>query len=74
MKTKHDILDDIKDCWYQLLHTEKIDSLKIKYITDRLNNFGLSSIYELIGWFYPNDYPLMNENSHCGMRFFGYKI
>lgn len=74
LNPQNNSLDDIKDCWYQLLHTGKIDSLKIKYITDRLNNFGLSSIYELIGWFYPNDYPLMNENSHCGMRFFGYKI
>ena len=74
LNPQNNSLDDIKDCWNQLLHTGKIDSSKIKYITDRLNNFGHSSIYELIGWFYPNDYPLMNENSHCGMRFFGYKI
>ena len=67
-------LNDIKDCWYQLLHTGDIDSTKIKYVTDRLKNFGLSSIYELIGWFYPDKYPLMNNNSHCGMKFFGYNI
>lgn len=67
-------IEDIKYCWFQLLHTGKIDSLKIKYVTDRLNNFGLSSIYELIGWFMPDKYPLMNENSHCGMRFFGYSV
>ena len=67
-------IDDIKDCWQQLLHTGKIDSGKIKYVTDKLNNFGLSSIYELIGWYYPEEYPLMNGNSDCGMRFFGYKI
>ena len=67
-------IDDIRDCWQQLLHTEKIDSSKIKYITDVLNYFGLSSIYELIGWYYPDKYPLMNNNSHCGMRFFGYTI
>ena len=67
-------IDDIKDCWQRLLHTGKIDSDKIKYVTDKLNNFGLSSIYELIGWYYPEKYPLMNGNSDCGMRFFGYKI
>ena len=67
-------LNDIIDCWYHLLHTGVIDSSKIKYVTDRLNNFGLSSIYELIGWFYPDKYPLMNNNSHCGMRFFGYNV
>ena len=67
-------LNDIIDCWYHLLHTGVIDSSKIKYVTDRLNNFGLSSIYELIGWFYPEKYPLMNNNSHCGMRFFGYDV
>lgn len=67
-------LNDIRDCWYQLLHTGKIDSSKIKYVTDRLHFFGLSSIYELIGWYYPDRYPLMNKNSHCGMRFFGYTI
>ena len=64
----------IKDCWYQLLHTGKIDNSKIMYVTDRLSNFGLSSIYELIGWYYPDIYPVMNGNSHCGMRFFGYTV
>ena len=74
LNPKNNRLDDIIDCWKQLLYTGRIDSSKIKYVTDRLKNFGLSSIYELIGWRYPNKYPLMNENSHCGMRFFGYTI
>lgn len=74
LNPQNNSINDIRDCWQQLLHTGKIDSTKIKYITDRLNNFGLSSIYELIGWFYPDKYPLMNNNSHCGMRFFGYPI
>ena len=51
-----------------------IDWAKIKYVNDSLRNFGLSSIYELIGWYYPDKYPLMNNNSDCGMRFFGYTI
>lgn len=67
-------LDVIKDCWTKLLHTGKIDSAKIKYVTDRLHFFKYSSIYELIGWYKPDEYPLMNNNSHCGMRFFGYPV
>jgi hypothetical protein len=74
LNPQNNSIDDIRDCWQQLLHTGSIDSSKINYITDRLNNFGLSSIYELIGWYKPDKYPLMNNNSHCGMRFFGYTI
>lgn len=74
LNPRNNNLDDIKDCWYQLLHTGKVDSSRIKYVTDRLSNFGLSSIYELIGWYNPDEYPLMNNRSHCGMRFFGYPI
>ena len=74
LNPQNNSINDIRECWQQLLHSGSIDSSKIKYVTDRLSNFGLSSIYELIGWYYPNKYPLMNNNSHCGMRFFGYTI
>lgn len=74
LNPQNDNIDDIRDCWNQLLHTGKIDSYKIKYVTSKLKNFKFSSIYELIGWYYPDRYPLMNGNSDCGMRFFGYNI
>ncbi len=67
-------LKDIRDCWKELLHTGPITQQKIDNVTTTLRNFGPSSVRELIGWFFPNRYPLMNTNSDCGMRFFGYKI
>lgn len=66
--------EDIKECWQKLLQPGKIDSSRIDYVNKKLRFFGLSSIYELIGWYYPDDYPLMNWNSDCGMRFFGYDV
>ena len=67
-------IEDIRECWYKLLHTGKIDYEKIKYVTNKLRNFGHASVYELIGWYYPNEYPLMNDTSQRGMKFFGYHI
>lgn len=74
LNPKNNNIDDIKECWIKLLHTGKIDSSKIQYVKDKLLFFGLSSIREIIGWYYPDDYPLMNDVSECGMRFFGYTI
>lgn len=74
LNPKNNSINTIRDCWNKLLHTGDIDWAKIKYVNDSLRNFGLSSIYELIGWYYPDKYPLMNNNSDCGMRFFGYTI
>jgi len=39
-----------------------------------LRFFGKSSIRELIGWFYPEEYPIVNTNSNSGMKFFGYNL
>ena len=74
LNPKNNNIEDIRDCWNVLLHTGKIDNNKITIVKNRLRNFAWSSIRELIGWYYPNDYPLMNETSHRGMRFFGYNI
>lgn len=67
-------IDEIRECWNTLLHTGDITSDKIKQVTSKLCNFGLSSVYELIGWYYPDKYPIINNNSNCGMRFFGYIV
>ena len=67
-------LRDIIYYWSLLLHSGKINDDKIREAKDNLYSFGYSSIFELIGWFYPNKFPLMNSTSDCGMRFFGYHI
>ena len=67
-------LHDIRNCWKTLLHTGPINRQKIDLVTSKLKGFGLSSAQELIGWYYPDNYPVMNSNSDCGMRYFGYTI
>lgn len=67
-------LVDIINEWKQLLHSGKISSSKIQKVNDSLRFFGPSAIQELIAWYYPYDYPMMNANSDCGMRFFGYDV
>ena len=74
LNSSNNSLKDIIACWKQLLHSGPITSQKINHVTSTLNNFGISSVQELIGWYYPDKYPLMNSNSDCGMRFFGYKV
>ena len=74
LNPQNNSLADIRDCWKHLLHTGPITRQKIDHVTSTLNNFGISSVQELIGWYYPDKYPLMNSNSDCGMRFFGYNI
>ena len=67
-------LSVIKDCWKTLLHTGPISKEKIDRTVRSLYSFGYSSAQELIGWYYPEEYPIMNSNSNCGMRFFGYDV
>jgi hypothetical protein len=40
---------------------------KIKYI-------GASSMNEILAYLYPNKYPLINNNTIAGMKFFGYDL
>lgn len=60
--------------WDYLLHTGSITSTKIEKVTQSLRFFGDSAVQEVIGFYFPDKYPLMNSNSDCGMRFFGYNI
>lgn len=64
----------IRQSWKKLLHEGRITSEKVKYVNDNLHGFGTSSIYELIGWYYPDRYPLMNGASDKCMVFFGFDI
>jgi hypothetical protein len=74
LNPQNNTLENIIKKWDTLLHTGDITSEKIKATTDSLRFFGKSSIQQLIGWYYPDKYPIMNSNSDCGMRFFGYDI
>jgi len=39
-----------------------------------INYMGTSTINEIVGYFDPYNYPIMNKNSNSGLRFFGFNI
>jgi len=41
---------------------------------NEIKGIGPSMMNELLGFCYPEKYPLINKNSNCGLRFFGYQI
>jgi uncharacterized protein YfkK (UPF0435 family) len=42
--------------------------------SNKLNNFKEGSMYELLGLYYPLEYPMINNNALSGLRFFGYDV
>lgn len=67
-------LADIKNTWNILLNTGEISSLKIGHAKDMIKYFGDSCASELIAWYMPAKYPMINLNSESGMRFFGIDV
>ncbi len=68
-------IEVIRTEWNNLLHNNSIELNERMATCDRkLRFFGKSAIRELIGWYFPEKYPIINRNSNSGMRFFGYDI
>lgn len=66
-------LSKLRESLYTLLHSS--ESLPIRFIKcSALKNFKESSMYEMLGLYYPDKYPLINNNSLSGLRFFGYDV
>ena len=66
-------VEDIKNAFYQLIYGEGTVASRISNCERSIKFFGKSSTNELIGCFYPEKYPLINQNSISGLRFFGYQ-
>ncbi len=64
----------IARAWNKLIEAPSINSQLIKEVIGKIKYFGRSSACELIGWYYPEEYPKINLNSESGMRFFGFDI
>ena len=64
----------IARAWNKLIEAPSINSQRIKEVIGKIKYFGRSSACELIGWYYPEEYPKINLNSESGMRFFGFDI
>jgi hypothetical protein len=67
-------ISDIRNAWSVLLSSDDIDGILINKTKDSIKFFGESSICELLAWYYPEKYPMMNMNSESGMRFLGIEI
>lgn len=67
-------LQVIAEAWNKLLASSSIKAQLIEETIKSIKYFGMSSACELIAWYYPEDYPMINRNSECGLRFFGFKV
>jgi len=74
LNPKNNKLELIVKTWNDLLHGGGLLETRMSECHKRLRWFGRSSIQELVGFFYPDQYPLRNSNSNAGLRFFGYDV
>ncbi|MCX7097346.1 MAG: phospholipase D-like domain-containing protein [Methylococcales bacterium] len=74
LKPENNKLIDIRRNLNMLLHGE--DDIKIRMVRCKkaLKHFGDSSVQELVGFYFPDQYPLRNGNSNAGLRYFGYDV
>lgn len=72
---RNNSLKKIRKNWTKLLHDSSLPvENRIDDCNRNLMNFGLSAIRELLSCYYPEEYPVMNNNSNSGMRLFGYDV
>jgi hypothetical protein len=75
LNQQNNSIETIKNAWKNLLHDKsKAIDLRMDECHKSLFRFGKSAIRELLAYYYPNQYPVINRNSNCGLRFFGYDI
>ena len=67
-------LGTIRDAWFILLHDDEDLQVRMTKCRDMLKWFGNSSVQELLGFYFPNKYPIRNSNVNAGLRFFGYGV
>lgn len=64
----------IRNAWFVLLHSDEDLQVRMRKCRDMLKWFGNSSVQELLGFYYPQKYPIRNSNVNAGLRFFGYYV
>ncbi len=70
---KNNSLSDIKRGINELVNGKEPLAVRMNNC-NKIKNLGSSSMNELLGFTYPNKYPLVNKNSNSGLRFFGYQL
>ncbi len=65
-------LETIRSAWKDLIHGGDKPEQRMQRCNASLRFFGTSSVQELLGWYYPDEFPIRNGNSDAGLRFWGY--
>ena len=74
LNVKNNDLHTIKNSFNILLHDNKSIEERMEICNENLNYFGKSSIRELVSWYYPDQFPIINRNTNSGLKFLGYNI
>ncbi|TKJ39746.1 hypothetical protein CEE37_10740 [candidate division LCP-89 bacterium B3_LCP] len=74
LNPRNNDLSNIKAAWEFLLHGNEGLIDRMIECDLSLRYFGTSSIQELIGFYYPEEYPIRNSNSNAGLRFLGCNV
>ena len=64
----------IRKAWRNLLFGSDSVEKRMQQCDNSLHFFGSTSVQELLGWFFPNNFPIRNNNSDAGLRFFGFRV
>jgi hypothetical protein len=64
----------VRKAWFELIHGTGDVKFRMNRCREMLFGFGKSAIQETLGYFYPDRYPLRNENTNAGLRFLGFRI
>ncbi|MBI5805809.1 phospholipase D family protein [candidate division TA06 bacterium] len=64
---------DIRTALNELVNGDGQLAARMDYCNN-IKNLGSSSMNEILGFTNPDKYPLINKNSNCGLRYFGYQV
>jgi len=74
LNERNNSIEDIRDSWSELIYGSGPIQERMENVKARLKFFGNSSVQELIGFYWPETYPIINSNSISGLKFFGYDV
>ncbi|MGC9315885.1 MAG: phospholipase D-like domain-containing protein [bacterium] len=74
LNQRNNSIEEIRQAWFDLLYGVGPIQERMENAKARLRFFGNSSVQELIGFYWPEDYPIINSNSISGLKFFGYDV
>jgi hypothetical protein len=67
-------IQDIRFALNKLVNAHELPLPQRFTLCNNIKGLGSSMMNELLGYCYPEDYPIINSRSNCSLKFFGYKI